>query len=175
MAKGVVIGGLNGGVTKLIKSIQRGVFDIGAVTSINKTIESVDTTKSIIRLEVTSVSDQAHTAFIKASFINGTEINFSRLSNGYTAKVSYEVVEFYDTAKIQQGVFEIVGGAFFNTITVDTFDSTKSLLFSSHSTSDSAGLPDRIRTEYVSNTQIKFLRHYSQNTFTIQWFIVELF
>ncbi len=157
MAKGIVNGGLNGGGGSNIKSIQRGSHVLYNVIGQTITIGEVDLTKSIVKITVhadtISYAGPVNRA-VKAKLISSTGLNFSVNSAApVNTYIEWEVIEFNNVKSIQKGDVALSANAL-KSVTVSPIETSKSVLFISHTSSTTDGVGYLVSGKVTSPTNI---------------------
>ncbi|MBC3901686.1 hypothetical protein GH811_19025 [Acetobacterium malicum] len=178
--------GVGGGSN--IKSIQRGVTQIHySASSVEVTINSVDKTKSIIRLSQEG-ADGTSSGALPSTFIRGTfktgeaKIVLDRPVSGgnanYSIYVYWEVIEF--AFPVQSGVLTMGSNSANEYATITAINRNKSTLFFSYNTPNNAGsyfnpMNTFINGSLASDTLVYFGRKAAETSCSanIAWFVVE--
>jgi hypothetical protein len=102
----------------------------------------------------------------------GSNINFSTGLTGAEISVAYQVVEFENIKSLQSGEFTYAGVE--TTITVNSVDLNKSVLYFSFSTDSTSNLIilSALRGSINNATQLLFSHNAGLNFF-INWYLVE--
>lgn len=140
MAKGVVVGGLNGGMPN-VKSLQRGTGSMTYANTVNTVaINPVDLSKAIVLISYTSSSSYAGyygQHHIRAELTNTNTITLTKGNTNSDPSFSWVVIEFNNVKTLQRGttIFNATAG----TQSITAVDLSKALLFSSFSNVNNGG------------------------------------
>lgn len=169
------IHGLIGGGGKNIKSLQRGSHTMTA-TSNNITINSVDISKSIVKISIksNSATGNERVSFVLARLANSTTLTLEidLFSAGIMPVVEWEVIEFNNVKSLQRGTFTF--SATSTNVTITSVDTTKSVIFFSHTCQIASGFPGRsIMSGKISNATTLNFAQVQADSKSVHWQVIE--
>ena len=157
-----------------IKSIQRGSFSYYNLATLDVTINSVDTTKSIVYVSYKGGYGRADTDLIAAKISDATTVNFSSgKAWAYAVTVSWIVIEFDSCVKsLQTG--SVVASAATTDVAITTVGVLKSFsVVSKKSTSTSTTNGYYKFTHHITSATNLAITGQNANTETYEWQVIE--
>jgi hypothetical protein len=115
------------GTISNIKSIQRGSVSLSG-TSITVNINPVNTANAIILLSIKPGGDFSY-EFYKPAFVNGSSFTITSDFLGAACVIKWQVIEFNNVKSLQTGDTTISTANTAQTVTVNSVDPTKAILF----------------------------------------------
>lgn len=178
-------GVLGGGPGAVIKSIQRGTITLAAVATNTATITGVDLPNSTIRFLGCDINlDGAVSGNFTKVYIeltNATTVTATRANNSQTARVNFEVIEYYPGVlkSVQRGLLTLTG-AVTNTAAITAVNLPTSMIsYLGNSASDNTAGEDTARTaakvELTSAVLVTGTKGFVTGNVTISYEVLEFY
>lgn len=168
-----------GGGGGVIKSIQRGIAKLDSVSSIDVTINEVDTTSSIVVIKgLTSFYGGNYRIFEtihSIELIDSTTIRIQRGSVDGDCDVVWEVIEFDNVKSLQKGTVSGLTVGVDNDITINSVDVNKTMVFTSFRNSlGTSNSYELLQATYLKNaTTLTTKGVTGVDTATVNWQVIE--